>query len=145
MFDPNFPANNSPATAVGMRNQLNGLNEIIETALARLVPVGAVLMWHKDMSGTFPLTANFLECNGQPIADAESPYNGQSMPNYNGEGRFPRAGSTSGQTGGFDSFGTATAESFVGGTPLNVVSPDFSPGATPIPPHVTFVFIMRVK
>jgi hypothetical protein len=38
-----------------------------------------------------------------------------------------------------------TAEAFAGGTPLNVVSPDFSPSAMPFPPFFTTVLVMRIK
>jgi hypothetical protein len=79
------------------------------------------------------------------LSDPNSPFDNLVIPDYNGEGRVPRAGSTSGLTGGADAFGLGSAEAFVGGTALNVVSPDFSPGASPIPPYATFVFVMRVK
>ncbi len=158
-FNPTLPINNSPIVSLELRNQFNGLKALIDAQAAQLaaltaqvtgqsfalVPIGGVVLWHKDMGGTPGLPANFRECDGSPVNDPESPYDGQSLPDYNTSGRFPRAGTASGQTGGIDTFGTATAESFAGGTPLNVVSPDFSPGATPIPPFATFVFVMRVK
>src|SRR5688500_1599572 len=134
-FNPSLPAFRTRIVSAELRENFTSLKALVDaqaTQIAALiaqlaafsaqlvgvVPVGTVLLWNKDMSGTPALPANFLECNGQVISDPASPYNGQSMPNYNGEQRFPRAGSTSGQTGGIDSFGTATAEAFVEGTPL---------------------------
>ena len=165
-FDPTKPANGSPKSSLEMREQFNALkalidaqaaqilaltgqittlNDSIEAFSARITPIGGVVPWHKDMPGMLPLTGCFVECNGQVLNDPESPLNGQTIPNYNGDGRFLRAGMNSGQTGGIDSFGTATAEAFGSGTPVTVVSPDFSPGATPIPPYETYVLVMRIK
>jgi hypothetical protein len=138
MFDPNYPANNSPATALGMRNQLNGI--------AALVPIGIVLPWFKDIPGVPSLGENFVECNGQVLNDPESPLDGQSMPDINtGIQRFIRGGVNSGATGGIDSFGTAQADNAGVGTAQNFVTTDFSPGAMPIPPYVTAVYVIRVK
>jgi hypothetical protein len=143
-FNPTLPANNSPVVSAELRNQFTGLKELIDALGPMLVPIGTVLMWERERVGTPALPPNFVECNGQTLDDPESPYDGQPMPDHNLTGRFPRAGSGSGQFGGFDSFGTATAEAF-SNTPVTVVSPDFSPGASPIPPYVTFVFVIRVK
>ncbi len=33
MFDPNYPANNTPATALGMRNQLNALKALVDAGV----------------------------------------------------------------------------------------------------------------
>jgi hypothetical protein len=138
MYDRNYPANNSPATALGMREQLNGI--------AALVPIGIVLPWFKDLPGVPALGANFVECNGQVLNDPESLLDGQTMPDINtGIQRFIRGGASSGTTGGIDSFGTALADNAGIGTAQNFVTIDFSPGAQPFPPYVTAVFVIRVK
>ena len=138
MFDRNYPANNSPATAAGMRTQLNGL--------AALVPIGVVLPWFKDIPGVPALGENFVECNGQVLNDAESPLDGQFMPDINtGAQRFIRGGLSSGTLGGIDSFATAQADNAGVCTPQTFVTTDFSPGAQPFPPYVTAVFVIRVK
>jgi hypothetical protein len=138
MYDPNYPANNSPATALGMRTQLNGI--------AALVPIGIVLPWFKDLPGVPALPSNFVECNGQTLNDPESPLDGQFMPDINtGIQRFIRGGVNSGATGGIDSFATALADNAGVGTPQNFVTTDFSPGAMPIPPFITAVYVIRVK
>ena len=144
-YDPNFPPLNAPLVSAQWRNQFQGLKALIDAAVSSLVPVGAVIPWHKDLPGLPALPANFVECNGQVLNDPESPIDGVTIPNYNGEERFIRAGTTSGQTGGISSFGLANADANGGGTVVSVVSPDFSPGAVPHPPYATFVFVMRVK
>lgn len=62
------------------------------------VPIGSVIAWHKSMAGTPPLGAGWVECNGQIISDPESPYNGQTVPNLNGQARTLYGGSVSGST-----------------------------------------------
>lgn len=138
MYDPTYPANNSPATAAGMRNQLNGI--------AALVPVGVVLPWFKDLPGVPALGENFVECNGQVLDDADSPLDGQLMPDINtGAQRFIRGGVSSGTLGGIDSFATAQADNAGVNPPNSFVTVDFSPGAMPFPPYVTAVYVIRVK
>ncbi len=67
-------------------------------------PVGSVLAWMKNMSGTPGLPAGWVECNGQTLADAGSVYNGQLLPDLNGNvdsvHKFLRGATTSGTTGG---------------------------------------------
>jgi hypothetical protein len=48
------------------------------------------------MPNTPALPADFLPCSGQMVSDAASPYNGQTLPNLNGEQRFLRGSTTSG-------------------------------------------------
>jgi hypothetical protein len=110
------------------------------------LPIGAVIPWFKDLPGVPALPSCFAECNGQVLADAESPLNGQFMPDINtGAQRFIRGGVSSGTTGGIDSFATALADNAGVGTPQNFVTTDFSPGAMPLPPYVTAVYVIRVK
>ena len=47
-------------------------------------PIGTIQAWHKSYVCTpLPLPWGWRECNGQPVADADSPYNGQNLPNLN--------------------------------------------------------------
>lgn len=69
----------------------------------RQVPVGGIIQWHKSKTGTPSLPENYAECNGQTISDAESPYDGQTLPDLNGENRFLRGNGTSGGSGGTES------------------------------------------
>lgn len=66
-------------------------------------PIGSIMAWHKSMPGTPTLPEGWVECNGQPVDDARSPYDGQVIPNLNGlpdpsytGGRFLRGGAVSG-------------------------------------------------
>lgn len=46
------------------------------------------------------LPDGWVECNGQVLSDSDSPYNGETIPDLNGENRFLMGSSTSGTTGG---------------------------------------------
>ncbi len=63
-------------------------------------PIGSVTAWLKSFPNTPALPDGWMECNGQTLNDSESPYNGQIIPDLNGENRFLRGNSTSGGTGG---------------------------------------------
>jgi len=63
-------------------------------------PIGAIIAWVKDIPGVPGLPENFAECNGQVLNDPESPLDGQTIPDLNGENRFLRGNATSGGTGG---------------------------------------------
>jgi hypothetical protein len=73
-------------------------------SLLKGMPIGVILPWHKNMTGVGALPEGWLECNGQTISDADSPMNGQAVPNLNdqvyagGRGYYIRGGSTSGNT-----------------------------------------------
>ncbi|MFO1527224.1 MAG: hypothetical protein U1F16_14750 [Turneriella sp.] len=50
-------------------------------------PIGTILAWHKSLTGTpgLPASGEWVECNGQTLSDAQSPYNSQVIPNLNGD------------------------------------------------------------
>lgn len=60
-------------------------------------PVGTIKWWHKSLSGV-PQTLpwGWMESTGQTISDAESPIDGETLPNINGEDRFIRGNTISG-------------------------------------------------
>jgi len=64
------------------------------------VPIGTVLPWLKSYTNTPAIPDEFVECNGQVLDDAASVYNGQTIPNLNGNNNFVRGAATSGGTGG---------------------------------------------
>ena len=133
MFDPTKPENGSSNSSAEMRDQLNALFALIQS----LVPIGAVIPWFKDTPGVPALAANFVECNGQVLADAASLLNGATMPDINtGMARFIRGSLNSGATGGWDSFGLASADNSGVNPPNQFVTPDFSPGASALPPYI---------
>ena len=47
--------------------------------------LGTIKAWHKDMTGMIanPLTAFWVECNGQTLSDTESSFNTQTIPDLN--------------------------------------------------------------
>lgn len=84
-------------TAVG------GALKVVDSISRGVVPVGAIIAWHKSFTNTPALPSGFVECNGQVLNDAESVYNTQTIPDLNsGTQRFIRGASTSGTTGGAD-------------------------------------------
>ncbi len=72
------------------------MNENFEALNNSQVPVGAIIAWHKSLSGTLAVPANWVECNGQVLDDADSPYDGQTIPDLNNSGRFLRGAMISG-------------------------------------------------
>jgi len=76
-------------------------------------PIGTISPWLKSYTNTPALTGAWVECNGQVLSDADSVYNGQTIPDingYTGTQRFLRGGGSSdgstptasGDTGGSD-------------------------------------------
>jgi hypothetical protein len=94
------------------------------------------------------LIPNFLECNGQVVADGGSPLDGMALPDLNGAGgvgnkRFLMGSSTSGTTGGTDQHvhyltggGTLTAP----GAATHNIS-----GVFHLPPYYEVVWVIRIK
>lgn len=64
------------------------------------VPIGSIVAWLKSFSNTPSIPGGWVECNGAVLSDADSVYNGQTLPDLNGNNQFPRGNSTSGGTGG---------------------------------------------
>lgn len=155
MFDPTKPADNSPLDAGEMRNQLNGLKALIDLVL----PVGCVTGYLKSLPSVPALPGTWVECNGQPINDAESPLNGLNAPDLNGAGgpqRFLRGAATSGGTGGADAHvhdidlqgnisGTADGgdHSSVNPTVYSTTAPN--PASSSLPSYYEVVWVLRVK
>jgi hypothetical protein len=63
------------------------------------IPIGTIQWWHKSLAGVpQTLPYGWVECIGQTLSDADSPLNGQTIPNINGSGLFVRGSNTSGNT-----------------------------------------------
>jgi hypothetical protein len=86
---PNTLTNGNPADATQVMANFQYLEDIN-------MPIGAVIAWHKSLSGVPALTSKWVECNGQTLSDAGSPLNGQVIPNLNSTGYFLRGSTTSG-------------------------------------------------
>ena len=120
------------------------------------VPIGAILPWAKSITGVPSLPSNFVECNGQTLSDADSPLDGQTIPDLNGDNRFLRGNSTSGDTGGSETHthtGTTGSSGSIGladGNPFDVAPPNhthtFTTDATStLPTYYGVVYIMKIK
>jgi hypothetical protein len=51
---------------------------------AGLVPIGGVIAWLKSFTNVPTLPDEYAELNGQVLSDAQSPFNGQTLPNLEG-------------------------------------------------------------
>ena len=116
-----------------------------------IVPIGAVIDWHKDLAGVPALLPSFVQCDGQVLDDFESPLHGQTIPNLNGLGHFTRGGAVSGTTGGTTTHNHTTTMSKratinAGGGCYGYLQSAFSTLWTAhIPVNTSMVKIMRVK
>lgn len=71
----------------------------MNTNFTYLPPVGCVLPWLKSFTGVpGTLPEGYLECDGSVISDAESPLDGETLPDLNGDNQFLYGNSTSGST-----------------------------------------------
>ncbi len=68
----------------------------VNTNFLSMCPIGTVVGWHKSFPNTPALPDEWVELNGQTINDSESVYDGQTVDDWNGEGRFLKGASTSG-------------------------------------------------
>jgi microcystin-dependent protein len=152
----------SYVTAIDSQTQLS-LNNDIFTGTSKTYYV-----WK-----TPKLEAGWVECNGQTISDADSPYNSVAAPNLNNTAgpdtqRFLRGAKRSGATGGEDEHTLTTSEipahthtvkgnDNSGGTSpyligLDTAETDGSTGSTGggaahqnRPPYYEVVWVMRIK
>ena len=112
-----------------LRGQVLNASDVNNSIGEVYVPIGTVIPWAKSITGTPALSAYWAECNGQTISDAESPFNGQAVPNLNGNNNFLRGATTSGATGG-----AATHVHAISGTTSAAVNVDTAGNANYIAP-----------
>jgi len=145
---------------------MTGYNDDIATGLvgdatdikAIFVPIGGIISWAKTLTGVPALPNSYLECDGAVISDADSPLNGETLPNLNGATdatkKFLRGNTTSGSTGGsathghssgtgsstiaFDTYGTTQEVATSAHT--HTISTESN-----LPVCYEVVFIMRIK
>lgn len=132
------------------------------------IPIGTIMAWAKSLPGVPELDGVWVECNGQVLDDSESPLNGQTIPDLNGQNRFLRGAATSGGMGGeeahlltvaempshshgtnlkYESFALGGFKSVRQEAPYNVSTYNTG-GNQPHenrPPYYNIVWIMRVK
>lgn len=121
--------------------------------LIAVVPIGGVIAWLQDYTNTPALPANFVECNGQVLSDAASVYNGQTIPDLNGDARLLKGAASSGtasttaHTHGV--VGTTSTESNASATGVNGPHShgvNFTSGAASATNNTyTVVWVMRIK
>jgi hypothetical protein len=122
-----------------------------ETLTPPIVPIGGIVAWNKSMTGTPALPSGWVECNGQVISDASSPYNGQMVPDLNGVSatpRFLRGSAASGGTGGSEQH-----VHVVNGMPgryndqaqRTPGSPGNTGSASTLPSYYEIVWIIRIR
>jgi hypothetical protein len=129
----------------------DNFNEIIQTGMYGNCPIGTVLPWLKTYTNTPSLPTSWVECDGSTLSDSDSVYDGQTLPDLNGDNRFLRGSSSSGGTGGTTSY---TTSSEPGNQGALYESPDDPPFWTQAhthtvtgvePPYYNVVWIMRIK
>ena len=119
---------------------------------AGLVPVGGVIAWLKSFTNVPTLPDEYVELNGQVLSDAQSVFNGQTLPDLSGTTgshikRFIRFSTTSGTTGGADNaFITDTQTSPMGLTSAQInYGQNITGGANTLPSYYEAVPIIRIK
>jgi len=67
-------------------------------------PIGSIIAWNKTFTSVpQTLPAGWVECDGSVISDADSPLNGETLPNLQtGDNLMLRGAATSTGTGGLD-------------------------------------------
>ena len=116
-------------------------------------PIGSVIAWHKSLTGTPALTAGWLECNGQPVSDGDSPLDGTTLPDLNassGTARFVAGATTSGSEAGAASHrhqytGGDDGDTYGSTGPNEPVNGSYTTYNESRPPYMTMVWIIRVK
>ena len=87
-------------------DRLNSISDtdskILPAVTTPITPIGAVIAWLKSFTNTPNLPDGWVECDGSVLSDGDSVYDGQTLPDLNGDNRFLRGNSTSGGTGGQD-------------------------------------------
>ena len=107
--------------------------------------VGTMKAWHES-SASMPsnmLTAFWLKADGSAISDAESPINGDTLPDPNNQNYFVRGNTTSGGTGGSltTDAGATGSSSLAGGDSLATRTHTHIYN----PPFLDMVWIVKIK
>jgi hypothetical protein len=175
-FNPSLPADSTLCDAAEMRAQLNALKALIDAQAAQLTtqaalvtaqgvqlsaqaaqitgifPIGCTVGYFKNLASVPALPGTWVECNGQTIADVDSPLNGVVTPDTNGAGgpqRFLRGAAVSGGTGGAEAhqhgLNYAVAVSSGADAFAATSNADVSDAAASLPSYYEVVWVMRIK
>lgn len=77
-------------------SQINANFSALNLAVAKNVPLGTIVAWHRDLGGGPTIPDGWVECDGSLVNDSASPFDGLTLPDLNGEGRFLRGSAASG-------------------------------------------------
>ena len=123
-----------------------------------IVPIGCILPFHKSFTNTPTLPDGWVECNGQTLSDAESIYNGRTIPNLNVTFSHLLGYTTSGISGGALTHShTGTTHTSGDCSEIDTVEGETSlsncnhthefttSAASNLGPYMTIIWIMRIK
>jgi len=116
------------------------LNDTLDEAIQ---PVGSIMAWAKSFTGVPNLPIGWVECDGSTLSDSDSPLDGETLPDLNGDNRFLRGDSTSGTTGGAGSHthGNPVSSSIYGHDGSN----QQHASSSNLPVYYEIVWIIRIK
>lgn len=140
---------NPDGAQVGYAGWDSSGNPVVYSAPAGTeTPIGSVIAWLKSYANTPALPTNFVEMNGQTLSDGASVYDGQVIPDLNGNSNFLRGATTSGGTGGGSththSIGTSGSPHGTGSNnPTSNVTVTGS--GSNLPDYYEVVWILRIK
>jgi hypothetical protein len=123
----------------------------IETLTSSITnpPIGAIIAWLKSFTNTPSLPDGWVECDGSVLSDGNSVYDGETIPDLNGDNRFLRGEATSGGTGGSETHVHTVADlgqGTEGGATGRLIGAGAGTGTTStLPTHYEVVWIMRIK
>ena len=128
-----------------------------------VAPIGSIAAFLANFTGAPSIPSGWVACNGQTLSDADSPINGQVIPNLNNSGGtsanyYLRGATSSGGTGGSTTNGhteTINTSSFYTGSNSDAgssCSGDHyhtiaytTDTVASVPPYYSVVFLMRIK
>ena len=117
----------------------------LSTACQRqLVPVGTILLWAKSITGVPSIPTGWIECDGSAVSDADSPINGQNVPNLTN--KMIRGAATSGGTGGSDTHSHGlTSKGNAPDAQGDCAAEGSTDSASTLPAYYEVVFIIKIK
>lgn len=115
-------------------------------------PISSIMPWDKTATNCPALSAHWVQANGQVLSDTESPLNGNTIPNLNGNNNFLRGNSTSGGTGGSEThthtvpYPTLGTNSGSGSAVYGNDDTENNTGSgSSLPPYYNVVWIYKIK
>ena len=134
----------------------SGLDSLSTAVKAIMGPIGGIVAWAKTMASVpQTLPVGWVECDGAVISDADSPLDGETLPDLNGTTeatkKFLQGEATSGAEAGSSVFNHSHEISFYhrtggsGGSSYPTYSLTGYTSKAIIPPCYDVVWIIRIK